>query len=98
MTKHQIALYNQRKTEQASVFLRIDWRKKVNGLVLKAANYPMASPAKSGWKEIHDWCGENLRNKFNQVEYTWTGEKFWFATEAVKHKFVEEWGDNSGNS
>jgi hypothetical protein len=98
MSKRQTNILKQRKSEQSYVFSRIDWKKRVNGLIMKAAKYPMAIPEKDGWKEIHDWCKENLRNKFGQVEYTWTGEKFWFPNEEVKKKFVDKWGDSSGNS
>ena len=95
MSKKQHTIYQMKISEQSRVFCRINFKKKVNGLVMKAARYPMAIPSKNGWKEIHDWCRENLKNKFGDVEYTWTGEKFWFPNEEVKQKFVNEWGDMS---
>ncbi len=78
---------------------RFNWKRK--GLCAKCyakdfekAGYPMAIPARlSDWREIHAWCQQAFPGRHNRPGYCWTGEKFWFLTEADKVRFLEKWGD-----
>lgn len=66
-------------------------RSYVKAQEFEEAGYPMAVlRSNENWQEVHRWCAEQFRNE-RGVTYTWTGEKFWFQTEADRDKFVERW-------
>lgn len=95
MTKITRRWHDQHK-KLAKVFLRMDGRKKVWWAKdFEKASYPMAIPrADVNWRAMHDWCVREF-TRFGQVEYCWTGEKFWFLTVADRDKFLSVWGPNA---
>jgi hypothetical protein len=76
-----------------AVFLRLNSRRKTfYAKDFAAAGYPMAVLRNlAQWPAVHRWCHEQFRDKCGRT-YTWTGEKFWFQTEADRQKFIERWG------
>ncbi|RUX60197.1 hypothetical protein [Mesorhizobium sp. M7A.F.Ca.CA.002.12.1.1] len=78
----------------SDVFCRINNRpRRCNANHFAAAGYPMAVLSRGhNWQAVHRWCEQQFRNP-KGITYSWTGEKFWFQTEADRDLFIAKWGN-----